>query len=80
MQLKDITKTVDQMTQEELLERLREIRHNQTVARPAAKRRVANTEKKASRKKTAKVEDLLSGLTPEELATLLTQLEQGGGE
>lgn len=78
MKLSDLTKTVEQMTDEELLERLRQIRHNRETVRPVAKRYVAKAEKKTSRKKVSKVESLIGLLSPEERDALLKQLEQQG--
>lgn len=79
MQLKDLVKPIDQMTDEELQERLREIRHNRTVARPAARKRVEREERKTSRSKVTKAKTgllaLLEAMSEEEKAVFLKQLE-----
>lgn len=77
MQLGDLVKPLDKMSDDELLERLRQVRHNRTVARPAAKAHVERAEKKVTRAKSKKATDLLSSLTPEERQKLIEQLQQG---
>jgi len=79
MQLKDLVKPIDKMSDEELLERLREIRHRKTVERPAAKARVEKAEKKQSRGRMSAMDKLLAALTPEEQAELMKSLEEQGG-
>lgn len=71
MQLKDLVKPIDQMTDEELAERLRTIRHNRTTARPAAKAHAKKAAKKGAQTRINKVEKLLEGLSREELIALL---------
>lgn len=71
MQLKDLIKPIDQMTDDELMERLRTIRHNRTSSRPAAKAHAKRAAKKGSQGRVAKVEALLEGLSREELLKLL---------
>lgn len=77
MKLPDITKTIDQLSDEELHEKLRQIRHNREVARPASKKRVEKSEAKTARKNVSKAERLLEDLSPEERDELIKQL---GGE
>ena len=74
MQLNDIVKTLDQMTDKELLERVRELRHRRETIRPAAAKHVERSEKKASQKKVTGVEKLLGVLTHEERQALIEQL------
>lgn len=76
MKIGDLVKTVSTMTEEELLEHLRQIRHNREIVRPAAKRHVEKAEAKASRGKIASVEKMLAGLSDVEREELLKQLEQ----
>lgn len=73
MQLHDLHKPIDQLTDEELQERLRISRHNRKTARPAAKAHAKRATNRVENKKVAKVEDLLkgSGLSTEELIALL---------
>lgn len=80
MQLKDITKPISEMTDEELQERLRTIRHTRTVVRPAAARHVERAEVRTSRKKVSAIEKLLDKMSPEERAAFMAQLEGGKGE
>lgn len=77
MQLTDLIKPMDQMTDEELMERLRQIRHNRTTARPAAKAHAKRAAKKGAQGRMSKVESLLDGLTDEQRAELIREL---GGE
>lgn len=80
MQLKDLVKPLDQQTDEELLERLRTVRHNREVARPVARRKAAKAEKKASTTRLSSAEKMLAGLSMEEQAELLKQLETTNGD
>jgi len=70
-----LVKTIDQMSDAELMERIREIRHNRETVRPAAAKHVERAETKTSRKKVSSVEKLLEGLSDAERASLLAQLE-----
>lgn len=79
MQLKDLVKPIDQMSDDELLERLREIRHRKTVERPAAKARVEKAEKKQSRSRMTAMDKMLAALSPEEQAELMKSLEEQNG-
>lgn len=80
MKLKDLVKPLSEQTDEELQQRLREIRHRRETVRPAAQKIVARVEEKAERKKVSRVQDLLEGLTPEEKLKLIQQLMTEGGE
>jgi len=75
VQIKGLVKTLDQMSDEELLERLRTVRHNREVARPVAKRKAVKAETKASRARLGKVDKLLAGLSEAEREQLLKNLE-----
>jgi len=74
MQLSDLVKPIDQMTDDELKESLRALRHRRTTERPAAAKHKAKAEKKEAAPKMTKVKNLLAGLSPEEMAALLKQL------
>lgn len=74
MQLLDLVKPIDQMTDDELKESLKALRHRRTVERPALAKHKAKAEKKEAAPKVAKVKNLLAGLSPEDMATLLKQL------
>lgn len=82
MKLEQLVKPVDQQSDEELLERLRTIRHNREIERPAAKRIVKKAIEKTSRGKVSKVEKMLEGLSDAERDVLLKQLslDLEGGE
>jgi hypothetical protein len=71
MQLTDLVKTVDQYSDEELLERLRMIRNNRNTVRPAGQARAVRAAKKGGQGRVSKVESLLEGLTAEEIKLLL---------
>lgn len=75
MKISGLVKTIDQMSDAELLERVRQIRHNRETIRPAAVKHIERAETKTSRKKVSSVEKLLEGLTDAERANLLAQLE-----
>jgi len=77
MQLDQLIKPIDQCTDEELLERLRKVRHNREVARPVAKAKAAKTEKKTSNKKVSALEKLLDGMSDEDKLKLIESLENG---
>lgn len=71
MQLQDLVKPIEQMTDEELMEQLRTVRHNRTVVRAGAKVRAKKEAKKGSQGRMSKVASLLEGLSREELIALL---------
>lgn len=77
MQLADLVQPIDKMSDEQLLERLRQVRHNREVIRPAAKARVARVEKKVSRTKVKKTEDLVGNLSEAERNELIRKLLEG---
>ncbi len=77
MQLNDLVKPMDQCSDEELLERLRTIRHNRNTVRPAAKTHARKAAKKGMQGRVGKVDKLIAGLTPEQRAQLILEL---GGE
>jgi len=81
MQLKDLVKPIDQQTDEELLARLRIVRHNREVLRPAAMKRAERKDTKVSRAKATATEKLLDNLTEAEREQLLAKLlEQENSE
>lgn len=71
MQLTDLVKPIDQLSDDELLEKLRMIRNNRSVVRPAGQARAVRAAKKGGQGRVSKVEDLLKGLTQEEIKLLL---------
>lgn len=74
MQLKDITIPLEQLTDDELIERLRGVRRRRTVERPVAKAKAERVEKKATRVRMTATEKLLAALDPEERARLIESL------
>jgi hypothetical protein len=76
MQIHDLVKTIDKMTNEELLEHVRAMRHRREVARPVARQKVERAEKKATVAKAKKGDKLLASLTPEQLIELLQGMDQ----
>jgi len=77
MDLSKLVKPIDLMTDEELRERLKEIRHRREVIRPAAANRKQKAAKKTVAPVASKLEKLLAGMSPEERAQLLSELESG---
>lgn len=75
MQLKDLVKPISDMSDEELMERLRTIRHNRTAARPAAKAHAKRAAKKGAVTRISKVDKLLEGLSREEILKLLGETD-----
>lgn len=75
MQLADLVKPIDQMSDEELLERIRTIRHNRETFRAAVRKREERTEVRASRKKISGLDKLMANLSNEERDALVKQLE-----
>ena len=79
MQLKDLVKPLSQMTDDELIERVRLSKQNRTIVRPAHRAHVERAQVKTKRAATKKVTDLFEGMSPEDRATLIKQLEEGDG-
>lgn len=77
MQLKDLVKPIDQMSDDELLERLRQIRHNRNTVRPAAKSHAKRAARKGQQGRISKVENILAGLSDEQRQQLLLELGEG---
>lgn len=80
MQLKDLVKPISEQTDEELQERLREIRHTRTVIRPAAAKHIERAEVKTTRKKLSAFEKLLEKMSPDERTEFMKKLEGGTSE
>lgn len=82
MKLSDLVKPIGEQSEEELIERLRQIRHNRFVERPAAKKKAAKeAASKTPRAKAApSVEKMLAGLSDAERDALIAKLTaQAGG-
>lgn len=78
MQLQDLAKPVDQMTDDELMAHLRRIRENRMTERPAAKARAARGAKKESRAKVSKVDKMVNGMSEADRLALIELLKGGG--
>jgi hypothetical protein len=76
MRLTDLVKPIDECTEEELLERLRRVRHNREVARPVAAAKVARAEKKSSGKRISALEKLVAGMSEADRAKLIDSLKE----
>ena len=74
MQTSDLVKTLDNMTDEELLEHVRGMRHRREVIRPARAARVERAEKKVTRTKTKKLDATLDALSEDERLKLIALL------
>ncbi len=73
MQLPDLIKPLDQLTDEELRDRLKIIRHSRTIIRPAAQKHREKAVKVKEKKVTSKVDSLVKNLTPEQIKQLLLE-------
>lgn len=76
MKLKSLVTPIDQMSEEELTERLRTIRHSRERARPVARRKAAKAEKKESSKKLSSTEKLFAALSEEDRNELVAKLQE----
>lgn len=74
MQLTDLYKPLHELSDEELVERVRQIRHNRTVERPAAKARAKKEANKGSVTKINKLQAMLAAMSPEDKQQLLADL------
>ena len=77
MQLGDLVKPLDKMTDEELIEHLRQVRTRRSVIRPARQAIIDRAEKKEVRGKVKKVTNIFEGLSEEDRNALIEQLKQG---
>ena len=76
-QLKDLVKPISDMTDDELLEQLRVMRHKRDVIRPAKVKHIERAETKVARKKVSSTEKLVANLSAEDKARLLRELTGG---
>ena len=78
--LEDLVIPIDSLSDEELRQRLFEVRQRRETIRPAAKKykekAIKAVKKKESKKKLTAAEKALSSLTPEQLTLLLKELGQ----
>lgn len=82
MKLPDLRTSLDDMSDDQLLETLREIRHRRTVERPAAAQKKERAQTKERRSKASilqrKLQKAFAGMSPEEQAQLIKEL--GGSD
>lgn len=74
MQLNNLIQPLEDMSDEELKQRLFDLRHRRETERPVAKKKMQKAAKKASNKKVSSAEKMLANLSPEELAALMKEL------
>lgn len=79
MKLHDVVKPLEEMSDEELHERLRQVRHNRTVERPAVAKRKADKEVKetgrAKRAAKSQVDKMLDKMSDEQRNDLIKKLQ-----
>jgi len=73
--LRDLVKNVSNMTPDQLVAHVQEIRHNKYVAKPAVAKRAADVVKKEKNTAIRQTNSLLDDMTPEQKAELLKLLE-----
>lgn len=76
MQLNNLVKPIEGMTEEELKARLFDLRHRRDVVRPAAQARKQKVQKAETKKHMTAAEKILSTLSPDDLAKLMEALGQ----
>jgi acetyl-CoA carboxylase carboxyltransferase component len=76
MQMNDLIKPIEDMSNEELLESLRELRHRRTVIRPAREKKIKKAKEKGKTTRINKVADLFDSLSDADKAELLKALEE----
>ncbi len=77
MRLKDLTKNISSMTDEELREHVRQMRITKEVTKPAHAKKVADAEKKVTKEKASKVNKLIGSMSEEDKRQLRLLLEGG---
>lgn len=75
MDLSKLIKPIEMMSDEELLERLKELRHRREVVRPAATAHKQMAARKGMQTRMTGVEKLLAGMSEEDRAALIASLE-----
>ncbi len=74
MKLSDQTKRISEMTDEQLREHVRSIRHNKYVAKPAKVKHIEDANKAKRNTTTRNTNKAIEKLTPEEKAQLIKML------
>jgi len=68
-------KPISELSDEELIEKLRQVKTNREIIRSAVRKRTERSEKKASRTRLTATTKLFEGLTDEERQELIKKLE-----
>lgn len=76
MQMKDLIKPIHDMTDEELQDHLRTIRHKRTSVKKATTNRVARAAKKGATGRINKIDSIVSGMSEADKQQLILQLQQ----
>jgi len=74
MQLEDVVKPLDKMSDEELLAHLREVRHRRDTVRTASATRAGKAKGKAASKKLTGLANVMNAMSDEEREQLIAQL------
>ncbi len=77
MDLSKLVTPIDQQTDEELMARLRELRHRREIIRPAATAHKVKAARKGMQTRMTAVEKLMAGMSEEERLSLIASLESG---
>ena len=78
MKLKDITKNLSDMSEDELRAHVVHVRHNKYVAKPARAKHISDAEKPEKRKRVGAVNKLIDSMSVGERQQLLLLLEGDG--
>lgn len=76
-QLQDLLQDFTDMSEEDQLEHIRQIRKNRMEEKPSTQKRKAKTKMSQQKKAATKAKNLASQLTPEERAKLIKELTGG---
>lgn len=76
-QLHELLDRFSDMSDDEALEKIREIRRRKYEEKPAVKQRQQKQTKKTANKAKSRIENLMSGMSEEQKARLLKELEDG---
>lgn len=74
MQLQHLVKPIEDMTDEELKERLYELRHRREVEKPKVQKAAKKAATKKANKEVSAVDKLLANLPPDQLALILKEM------
>lgn len=74
MQMNDLIKPIEDMSDEELMESLRTLRHRRSVERPAAAKKVKKAKEKGKTTRINKTADMFAGLSASEKEEIIKAL------